>query len=439
MEKHHAKFGAVQEDNILLSDSDTLQASLIESIAELPFSFNENDLLNSAKAIAQNHQAYTKRQLLVDISELIQRDFGTGIQRVTRSVLLELLKNPPDGWRVEPVFANEHRGYLYARQFTQRLLGLDKREPVDDPVEYLSGDIFLGLDLLHPRIASFNRDFYQSLRNHGVKVFFVVYDLLPILLPQYIDDGMVAGFHKWVEIIAHSDGAICISKTVADELGVCVRKHGPERLRPFKISWFHLGTDTDSSIPSLGMPDDADTVLQALRKHISFLMVGTIEPRKDHAQVFAAFEQLWADGIDANLVIVGKQGWKVEELIDRLRQHSELGKRLFWLEGISDEYLEKVYAASTCLIAASEGEGFGLPLIEAAKHKLPIIARDIPVFREVAGEHAYYFKGSDSAVLVTVIQDWLTLNAEGKVPQSKAMPWLTWKESTEQLLQAIIH
>jgi len=37
-------------------------------------------------------------------------------------------------------------------------------------------------------------------------------------------------------------------------------------------------------------------------------------------------------------------------------------KRLFWLEGISDEYLEKVYAASSCLIAASEGEGFGLPL-----------------------------------------------------------------------------
>ena len=65
------------------------------------------------------------------------------------------------------------------------------------------------------------------------------------------------------------------------------------------------------------------------------------------------------------------------------RRLQEIGNRLFWLEGISDEYLEKIYDAATCLIAASEGEGFGLPLIKVAQHKLPIIARDIPVFREV--------------------------------------------------------
>ena len=52
----------------------------------------------------------------------------------------------------------------------------------------------------------------------------------------------------------------------------------------------------------------------------------------------AAFEQLWARGVDTNLVIVGKQGLKVEALVKRLRTHLELGKRLFWLEGISDEY-----------------------------------------------------------------------------------------------------
>lgn len=44
--------------------------------------------------------------------------------------------------------------------------------------------------------------------------------------------------------------------------------------------------------------------------------------------------------------------------------------------------------SSTCLIAASFGEGFGLPLIEAAQHGLPIMARDIAVFREVAKEYA---------------------------------------------------
>ena len=278
----------------------------------------------------------------------------------------------------------------------------------------------------------------QRLRRHGVQVQFVVYDLLCILMPQHFIEGAAEGHSRWLEVVAESDGAICISKSVADEVGAWIKNHGKQRLRPFNISWFHLGADIKNSIPSHGIPDDADKVLKAIREGLSFLMLGTIEPRKGHAQTLNAFEQLWSDGVDVNLVIVGKQGWMVEELIERLRQHSELGKRLFWLEDISDEYLEKVYAASTCLIAASEGEGFGLPLIEAAQHKLPIIARDIPVFREVAGEHAFYFDdGTDSGMLATVVQNWLSLYESNQHPSSDSLPWLTWSQSASQLLEAI--
>jgi len=162
-------------------------------------------------------------------------------------------------------------------------------------------------------------------------------------------------------------------------------------------------------------------------------MVGTIEPRKGHEQTLSTFEILCAEGLEVNLVIVGKRGWLVENLVS----HSMLGKRLFWLEGISDEYLEKVYATSTCLIAASEGEGFGLPLIEAAQKSLPIIARDLPVFREVAGEHAFYFNGIQPENLAHAIKTWLELSAHGKAPSSEGIPWLTWKESTKSLLDII--
>ena len=167
-------------------------------------------------------------------------------------------------------------------------------------------------------------------------------------------------------------------------------------------------------------------------------MIGTIEPRKGHLQALAAFEGLWADGVDANLAVVGRMGWKMEAFVKRLREHSGLGQRLFLLEGISDEYLEKIYAASTCLIAASEGEGFGLPLIEAAQHKLPIIARDLPVFREVAGENVYYFSGASAEALATAVREWLSLSAKGKAPSSEHIRWLTWAESTKQLLKVVL-
>jgi len=398
---------------------------------------NPEALLLLAEAISQSiSPSFSPRQLLVDVSELAQRDSKSGIQRVVRGILSELLSHPPEGLRVEPVYASVDQGYRYARHFTLGFMDCPTDILNDELVEYHPGDIFLGLDL-QPQVVPAQQEFYQQLRRHGVQVQFVVYDLLCILMPQYFTEGAAEGHGRWLEVVAESDGAICISNAVADEVDSWIKEHEEERLRPFNISWFHLGADMESSVPSRGMPDGTEAVLKTIQGNSSFLMVGTIEPRKGHAQALAAFEQLWGDGIDVNLVIVGKQGWMVEELIEKLRHHPELGKQLFWLEGISDEYLEKVYAASTCLIAASEGEGFGLPLIEAAQHKLPIIARDIPVFREVAGKHAFYFDGKANSELATVIQDWLKRYKSNEYPSSEEMPWLTWFESASSLLREL--
>jgi glycosyltransferase involved in cell wall biosynthesis len=124
--------------------------------------------------------------------------------------------------------------------------------------------------------------------------------------------------------------------------------------------------------------------------------------------------------------------------VARLRSHPEWGRRLFWVKGPTDEYLEKIYAASSCLIAASEGEGFGLPLVEAARHKLPIMARDIPVFREVAGEHAFYFAGEKPDALAHAVKEWLTLYHRGKHPKSDTMPWMAWAQSVERLQKILL-
>src|SRR5262245_37252832 len=88
-----------------------------------------------------------QRHLLVDVSELMQREARSGIQRVTRSVLKELLRNPPEGYRVEPVYATADRpGYRYARGFTLRFLDCPVGVLRDEPVELQQGDVFLGLD-----------------------------------------------------------------------------------------------------------------------------------------------------------------------------------------------------------------------------------------------------------------------------------------------------
>jgi glycosyltransferase involved in cell wall biosynthesis len=412
---------------------------LVEKITKISVTpVLENDWLETAQAIAQNHSVLAEKQLLVDISELAHRDHKTGIQRVVRSVLAELLSNPPHGFRVEPVYAVEHEsGYRYARAFSRKFMQSSDDAATDDKVELACGDIFLGLDLQH-HVVSQQAAFYAHLRRIGVQVNFVIYDLLPVLMPQAFPEGLPEIHAEWLSTLAQIDGVLCISRAVADEMKEWLDVFGPRLLRPLKLGWFHLGADLVGSVPTGGLPDGSGDVLQRLSSRPTFLMVGTIEPRKGQMQTLLAFERLWNDGVDVNLVMVGKRGWKVDCLVEILRSHSERNRRLFWLDGVSDEYLDKVYVASNCLIAASDGEGFGLPLIEAAQHKIPIIARDIPVFREVAGVHAHYFSESSPYALAGNISEWLALDMQGRAPQSDAMPWLTWKQSTKNLLDVLL-
>lgn len=389
-------------------------------------------LVSLAKALDKSIPLFSPRQLFLDISILVQTDLKTGIERVVRSILKEWLNNPPQGYRVEPIYATVGQNYFYARRFTLNFLGCPNDLLSDQPIEYRTGDVYLSLDLAHHLVIS-KQDFYQELRRHGVTVKFLIYDLLPLQLSYAFPKPIDEMHQKWLDVVVQNDEAICISQTVALELKERLLQAPPQRLRPFKISWFHLGADIENSAPSRGMPPNAKEILNQLKANTTFLMVGTIEPRKGHVQTLAAFEHLWANKKDLTLVIIGKQGWMMESLVAQLKSHSELGKRLFWMEGVSDEYMAKIYAASTCLIAASQGEGFGLPLIEAAQHKLYIIARDIPVFREVAGNYAYYFKGSEPEQLALAIENWLLIYAKGTAPSSTKMPWLTWEQSAKQL------
>jgi glycosyltransferase involved in cell wall biosynthesis len=295
------------------------------------------------------------------------------------------------------------------------------------------------LDLLYPYLAVKHQDFYQKMRNHGVKIQFVVYDLLAILLPQYVAKAAPKAHSQWLKIVAQSDGVICISKSVAEELKGWLINDAVKTSQSFEINWFHLGVDSafNSSYSDQSLCHEKIETLNLLKSRSSFLCVSTIEPRKGHAQTLAAFEILWSQGNDINLVFVGKQGWLVDELIGRLEDHPEIGKRLFWFKEIDDDYLGQIYKCCACLIAASEGEGFGLPLIEAAHQGMPIIARSIPIFHEVASEYAYYFEGKHPQNLALAITEWIKLAAIGKQPSSKNMPWLSWAQSAKQLEKAL--
>ena len=392
------------------------------------------------------------RQFLVDVSALAREDLKTGIQRVVRAQLSALLAEPPPGFRVEPVWLWETDGvtrYHYARRYTARLLGFPEDSVDDDPIEVSSGDVFFGADYFAYGVTqAVGNGLFAGWRETGVRIGFLVYDILPLTFPHFFPDFAEGVHGDWLSAIADvSDDLICISQAVSDDVRRWLLAHRPEALERLRLHAVHLGADIDASAPTAGLPADAGRTLDAIASRPTFLMVGTVEPRKGYLQAIAAFDVIWGRGLDVGLVIVGGEGWKplpqhhrrtIPEIVDGLRQHPEAGERLFWLQGISDEYLERIYAASTCLIAASEDEGFGLPLIEAARHAIPILARNIPVFREVAGEHASYFSGMEPTDIAEAVERWLEARATGDHRASGSMPWLTWADNVERLKAALL-
>jgi glycosyltransferase involved in cell wall biosynthesis len=376
------------------------------------------------------------RQFLIDVSEVSLRDAGTGIQRVAKNILIELIRKPPPGFRVEPVMDDGSGTLRYTRAFAARIMGIPDLGLPEDLVDTRAGDIFIGLDLASHLIEG-RTALNRSLLLRGIRSYFVVYDLLPLIQPDWF-----VPFHHfriWVEQIAtHCEGLLCISRSVGDQLFDWLPTLDVKRSTPLRIGHFHLGADIGTDSSHAGPNEPGAEVARVLRsRHPVFLTVGTVEPRKGHAQALSAFERLWSEGCEAELVIIGKQGWKVEKLVERIQNHPQAGKRLHWFAKASDADLNALYGGCTALLAVSFDEGFGLPLIEAAKHGQPILARDIPVFHEIAGEHATYFSGTGGDDLADALRRWMRSQANGTIPTTGDMPWLTWEQSAARFTEVI--
>lgn len=378
------------------------------------------------------------RQLLVDVSALLQVDLKTGIQRVVKSVLNEILKRKQFGYRVEPVYF-DGTDVRYARSFTQEFLGITNLHMADDLVEVCRGDKFLALDLYWPIVTS-DAGFaiLQRWKRVGVEVDFVVYDMLPMQLPDCFYEADVKNYADWFSRVTRmADGMVCISRSVADDVVAWLRQNSAVHQLP-QVGFFHLGKTIGNRDKVNVMENKDREILRKVKKQPFMLMVGTVEPRKGHTHVVDAFETLWKRNSEINLVVVGKEGWKVEYIASRMNELEKSQENFFWIKDASDALLQGLYQSATAVIVASYGEGFGLPLIEASYYDTPVICRNIPVFREVGGRHAYYFSSETGVELADEIEHWMRFDHYGYTPSSRMMHSLRWENSAMQLMRVVL-
>jgi len=274
--------------------------------------------------------SFKRRRLFIDVSHIAQSDPQTGISKVVKEIVRALYCIKRPGF--EPVAVVLNDGNLVFAQKWLDSLGLLLPHEITDSnnetVVFKEGDILLMLDSSWAIYTEFH-SIFKSARLAHVPVITAVYDLLPLKLPvNCIVDGGREWFRGWFhDAISSSDGLVCISRAVADEIIDYLKQNSlQEEIKG--IGYWHLG----SNFKRDGNLSISKRYLKELKSTKYLLMVGTIEPRKCHALALEAMEKLWKDDFELSLCIVGKEGWMVEPLMERLRTHSLLGKRLFLFE-----------------------------------------------------------------------------------------------------------
>lgn len=405
------------------------------ALKHLPVAFLRRRLAKTTIEISPSSNV--DKQLLIDVSVISKADAGTGIQRVVRNLYQELLAAPPTGYCVCPVAATRKQGYCYLP--TDFLQQPPKKavSALAAPVKIRAGDLFLGLDLA-AHIIPHRLEELLRWKRQGVRMCFFVYDLLPVLEPAWFNPKTTRNFRRWLRALTIlADDAIAISRTVQVDFSAWMHNSYGLAEGDLPCATIQLGAELNTTHNSQSTIEPPSLLPVQWAEHKFILMVGTIEPRKGHEDVLDAFESLWAKGDQTNLVIAGKQGWKVEPFMRRLKTHLKAGKRLHWLDSPSDGVLLALYQNCSGLIMASKGEGFGLPLIEAAYFNKPMLVRDIPVFREIAGNNVTFFPNKSPSELLKVLTGWIKALESEKSVLSSSVNCITWQESCLQVVRIL--
>ncbi|MGK2912312.1 MAG: glycosyltransferase [Sphingobium sp.] len=372
--------------------------------------------------------AHTPR-LFIDLAVISRHDAGTGIQRVVRAIALALIENGAKGWDIRFVAADRRRSY--------QTISWPKAGALIDhgKMEGRPGDLFLGLDFSLDTIRRHRGQLVRFRRNGG-RLWFLICDLLPIEKPHWFSPNNVIRYKAWLDtIVGISEGFLCISsQTEADLRRVLNTRYG--LTDGYRTAIVPMGYDIrESLLDKIG----AESAAVAMRFDATMpfsLMVGTLEPRKGHADILAAFSELWRQGADHRLVLVGRIGWQIEALRDAIRMHPEYGGKLLWFDDVGDLELERIYQACQGVIIASHAEGFGLPLIEALGHGKPVLARDLPIFSMHKNLGVRYFPaGAGSSDLGLYIQRWIDDVQAGQVQVVQHSTG--WQDAAKAVLSAI--
>ena len=238
------------------------------------------------------------------------------------------------------------------------------------------------------------------LRDRGVHTSTLVADVMPTQFPQWFDAGQIRLFSTFMEAhLRYSEKFVCISESSRRDVLALAERLGIDR--ELDTSVITMGANFQRADDHLPLPAEAP-----VGRYL--LSVATVEPRKNHRLLIAAFDRLASLHPDLGLVMVGKAGWMTDDLQAMMRNHPDQGGRFRWLDKVDDRLLDALYRHAFLAVQPAFYEGFGTPVIEALGNGVPTLSSTGGALPEAGGALAEYFDPEDVDELVELIERHLT-------------------------------
>ena len=336
-----------------------------------------------------------RRDYLIDVSRLVWRYWSrrlpTGIDRVCLAYLEHF------GGRAQAVVQRNGMHFILSRSASERLFRvLLSREPVSRLrlIRALATGVVRlrrkprRADLLYLNVGhtGLNEPSLPGwISANRLRAIYMVHDLIPLTHPQYCRSQEAEKHARRMDnVLTSAAGVIGNSRATLDELADYAATKGLP-MPPAVAAWIS------------GPPPRGCVGTPPLAKPY-FVILGTIEGRKNHQLLLDVWEQLVAERGDEApvLVVIGQRGWEAEIALARLDRIADFNGCVLRFDRCGDDELATWLGGARALLMPSFTEGFGLPVIEALQLGTPVIASDLPVFREIAGDIPAFLEPGDA-------------------------------------------
>lgn len=379
-------------------------------------------------------------KIYVDITKLLGVSYLTGIQRVVREVVLRMLQKSEE----EIVLISYNEGYhLYEIVDVKRFQdyfehGIGEREELitDEVLDWQTlqaGDILFDIDGVW-NLPLRRSVLLPQLKANGVKLVVYIYDIIPITHPQFFFGETLNNFMNYIgAYLQYADLIMASAQSTLDAIDVLLKQLELPAI-PGIVTW--LGSDFNLQKKEDG--EVAEEAKKAVESGNYVLMIGTIEPRKNHALVLDAFDHiLFEKGM--NVIFAGRIGWNVEDFQKRMEKHPKKDKQFYFLQGMNDATIDYLYKHAFCVAFPTFNEGFGLPIIESYQRGVPVLASDIPILREVGGDYCSYFDPNSWESFANALQNWIEHPKEYEACKERLKTYepVTWDTVADTIWEAL--